>query len=49
VFDPPPETLSLPWGYLVALVVTATGAALLAAAGEAVRSRTHVTEKLRGE
>jgi putative ABC transport system permease protein len=49
VFDPPPEALSLPWGYLVALVVTATSAALLAATGEAVRSRTHVTEKLRGE
>lgn len=49
VFDPPPEALSLPWGYLVALVVTATCAALLAATGEAVRSRTHVTEKLRGE
>jgi putative ABC transport system permease protein len=48
-FDPPPEALSLPWRYLVALVVTATGAALLAATGEAVRSRTHVTEKLRGE
>ncbi|MGG6898890.1 FtsX-like permease family protein [Rhizobium sp. BR 315] len=49
VFDPPPETLSVPWRYLVALIVTATGAALLAATGEAMRSRTHVTEKLRGE
>jgi putative ABC transport system permease protein len=49
VFDPPPEALSLPWGYLVVLVVTATGAGLLAATGEAMRSRTHVTEKLRGE
>ena len=49
VFDPPPEALSMPWFYLVALIVTTAGAALLAATGEAVRSRTHVTEKLRGE
>lgn len=49
VFDPPPEALSLPWGYLATLVATATGAAFLAATGEAMRSRTHVTEKLRGE
>ncbi|MFW8588762.1 hypothetical protein ACOJBM_39910 [Rhizobium beringeri] len=49
VFDPPPEALSLPWGYLVALVVTAAGAALLAATGETMRSRTQVTDKLRGE
>lgn len=49
VFDPPPEALSLPWGYLLALVVTAIGAAMLAATGEAARSRRHVTEKLRGE
>jgi len=49
VFDPPPQTLSVPWAYLVALVATAAGAALLAATSEAIRSRTHVTEKLRGE
>lgn len=49
VFDPPPEVLSVPWLYLVSLVVTATVAALLASTGEAMRSRTHVTEKLRGE
>ncbi|RDJ04219.1 FtsX-like permease family protein [Rhizobium grahamii] len=49
VFDPPPEALSLPWGYLAALVVTATAAALVAATSEAMRSRTHVSEKLRGE
>jgi putative ABC transport system permease protein len=49
VFDPPPEALSLPWGYLAALVITATSAALLAATSEAMRSRAHVTEKLRGE
>jgi putative ABC transport system permease protein len=48
VFDPPPEVLSVPWFYLVALIVTAACAALLAATGEAMRSRTHVTEKLRG-
>nr|WP_064250177.1 FtsX-like permease family protein [Rhizobium leguminosarum]OAP89634.1 ABC transporter permease [Rhizobium leguminosarum] len=49
VFDPPPEALSLPWGYLAALVITATSAALLAATSEAMRSRANVTEKLRGE
>ncbi|MBB3594861.1 putative ABC transport system permease protein [Rhizobium sp. BK529] len=49
VFDPPPDVLSVPWLYLAALIVTAAGAALLAATGEAMRSRTHVTEKLRGE
>jgi putative ABC transport system permease protein len=49
VFDPPPEALSLPWGYLAALVITATSAALLAATSEAMRSRAHVTEKLRGQ
>ncbi|MGT2465170.1 FtsX-like permease family protein [Mesorhizobium atlanticum] len=49
VFDPPPEALSLPWGYLLSLVVTAAGAALLATTGEAMRSRTRVIEKLRGE
>ncbi|RTM08413.1 MAG: FtsX-like permease family protein [Hyphomicrobiales bacterium] len=49
VFDPPPEVLSVPWLYLVALIVTAAGAALVAATGEAMRSRKHVTEKLRGE
>ncbi|MBX5160624.1 FtsX-like permease family protein [Rhizobium sp. NZLR1b] len=49
VFDPPPESLSLPWGYFAALVLTATSAALLAATSEAMRSGAHVTEKLRGE
>jgi putative ABC transport system permease protein len=49
VFDPPPEALSVPWGYLVVVVVTAAGAALLAAVGEAIRSRNRVSEKLRGE
>lgn len=49
VFDPPPEVLSVPWSYLVALIVTSGGAALLAATGETMRSRTHITEKLRGE
>ncbi|MHC2485348.1 ABC transporter permease [Rhizobium leguminosarum] len=49
VFDPPPEVLSVPWFYLVTLIVTAAGAALLAATGEAMRSRTHVAGKLRGE
>ncbi|MBB4245568.1 ABC transporter permease [Rhizobium tropici] len=49
VFDPPPDVLSVPWLYLAALIVTAAGAALLAATGEAMRSLEHVTEKLRGE
>ncbi|MBY5440096.1 FtsX-like permease family protein [Rhizobium leguminosarum] len=49
VFDPPPEALSLPWGYLAALVITAISAALLAATSEAMRRRAHVTEKLRGQ
>jgi putative ABC transport system permease protein len=49
VFDPPPEALSLPWPYLAMLVVTASVAAFLAATGEAMRSRSHVTEKLRGD
>ncbi|PDT01698.1 ABC transporter permease [Rhizobium chutanense] len=49
VFDPPPDTLSMPWLYLLALIVTTAGVALVAATGEAIRSRTHVTEKLRGE
>lgn len=49
VFDPPPEALSLPFPYLAILVVTASIAAFLAATAEATRSRTHVTEKLRGE
>ena len=49
VFDPPPEALSVPWSYLAALIVTATAAAFLAATVEAMRSRTHVIEKLRAE
>jgi putative ABC transport system permease protein len=49
VFDPPPEALSVPWSYLAALIVTATAAAFLAATVEAIRSRTHVIEKLRAE
>ena len=49
VFDPPPEALSLPFPYLTILVVTASIAAFLAATAGASRSRTHVTEKLRGE
>jgi putative ABC transport system permease protein len=47
VFDPPPDALSYPWGYLAALVVTAVGAALLAAAVAVSYSRIGVTEKLR--
>jgi putative ABC transport system permease protein len=37
VFDPPPETLSVPWVYLTLLVVAAvasTGAALVGAQAE---------------
>ncbi|RFB85503.1 ABC transporter permease [Rhizobium leguminosarum bv. trifolii] len=49
VFDPPPDVLSVPWLYIAALVITAAGTALLAATGETMRSRIHVTEKLRGE
>ncbi|MBN9245791.1 MAG: FtsX-like permease family protein [Mesorhizobium sp.] len=48
VFDPPPEVLSAPWLYLASLVVTAAAAALVASTGEAMHSRTHVTDKLRG-
>ncbi|EJZ22842.1 ABC transporter permease (plasmid) [Rhizobium sp. Pop5] len=49
VFDPPPDVLSVPWLYIAALVITAAGTALLVATGETMRSRIHVTEKLRGE
>ncbi|RFB87682.1 ABC transporter permease [Rhizobium leguminosarum bv. trifolii] len=49
VFDPPPEVLSVPWFYLATLVAAAGGTSLLAAMNEAMRSRTHVTQKLRGE
>jgi putative ABC transport system permease protein len=37
VFDPPPASLAVPWGYLVAVVVIAVGAVVVAAAG-AIRS-----------
>lgn len=49
VFDPPPEMLSVPWLYLVALIATAAGAALVAATGQAMQGRTNVTTQLRGE
>lgn len=37
VFDPPPESLSVPWGYLVAVLVAIVGAAWIAGSS-AVRS-----------
>jgi putative ABC transport system permease protein len=37
VFDPPPESLSVPWGYLVAVLVAIAGAAWIAGSS-AVRS-----------
>lgn len=42
VFDPPPETLSVPWVYLTLLVVAAvasTGAALVGAQLVSARSK----------
>jgi putative ABC transport system permease protein len=49
VFDPPPETLAVPWLYLAALIAVAALAAALAALGAVWTAQIRVTEKLRGE
>jgi putative ABC transport system permease protein len=48
VFDPPPETLAIPWSYLSALIAVTVIAVSAAVAGAMHSARTGVIEKLRG-
>lgn len=48
VFDPPPESLSVPWTYLGLLVVSATASTVLAVLAAHVTSRQEVVSTLRG-
>jgi putative ABC transport system permease protein len=47
VFDPPPETLAVPWGYLLAVAALTCGAVLLAGAGTLRVLRRPAIEELR--
>jgi putative ABC transport system permease protein len=47
VFDPPPETLAVPWGYLLAVAALTCGAVLLAGAGTLRVLRRPAIEQLR--
>ena len=47
VFDPPPEALSVPWSYLLWLVVAAAVATVLAVSSARVTSRQPVVQALR--
>ncbi len=47
VFDPPPETLAVPWLYLVVVSIAAFGATVLAVLGAQAASRRPVVEALR--
>jgi putative ABC transport system permease protein len=49
VFDPPPEAPSIPWTYLVCLIVVAALVVAAAAAGTLRSARIAVVEKLRSE
>lgn len=48
VFDPPPETLAVPWGYLALLTAAAIISTVAAVIGISLFSRRHVLEALRG-
>jgi putative ABC transport system permease protein len=47
VFDPPPEALAVPWGYLLAVAALTCGAVLLAGAGTLRVLRRPAIEQLR--
>jgi putative ABC transport system permease protein len=47
VFDPPPDTLAIPWGYLVAVTALACGAVVAAGAGTLRVLRRPAIEELR--
>ena len=47
VFDPPPDYLSIPWGYLIALVASACIAVALAGAGTLRALRRPTMDELR--
>ncbi|MDQ2663831.1 MAG: FtsX-like permease family protein [Candidatus Eremiobacteraeota bacterium] len=48
VFDPPPEALSVPWGYLAGLLLAAAASSAIAVAIVQRGTRTAVTSALRG-
>jgi putative ABC transport system permease protein len=48
VFDPPPDALAVPWGYLALLGVAAVASTVLAVLGVRLYSRRRVLEALRG-
>ena len=48
IFDPPPEGLSVPWGYLALLGMSAIASTVLAVLGVRLYSRRRVLETLRG-
>jgi len=48
VFDPPPETLSVPWLYVLVALVTALACGSIAIAGTLALSKTPDLEALRG-
>jgi len=47
VFDPPPDALAIPWGYLTAVTAVAVGAVVIATAGVIRRLRDPQIETLR--
>jgi putative ABC transport system permease protein len=47
VFDPPPDALAVPWGYLAALVALTIGAGAIAGAATLRRLRRPAIEDLR--
>jgi putative ABC transport system permease protein len=47
VFDPPPEALAVPWGYLLAVAALTCGAVLLAGIGTLRVLRRPAIEQLR--
>jgi putative ABC transport system permease protein len=47
VFDPPPSSLAVPWGYLVAVVACTTAAVLLAAVLVIEQARRQARDLLR--
>ena len=48
IFDPPPEALAIPWGYLTFLGVAALASTVVAVVALRIHSRRQVLEALRG-
>jgi putative ABC transport system permease protein len=48
IFDPPPDALAIPWGYLAFLAAAAIGSTILAIVGVRGYARRQILEALRG-